>query len=119
MKDKIAGISRSIINSHNYIAYLKYGSVNKVNSSFAMTLLSYYLLTFLILNILLFLFPSMTKVFAQNNSRHDDKIPVCDLVQYCSNPIVMNTTVTKSDTISQTKPAGDIQTSTNSTNPEL
>ncbi len=59
----------------------------------------------------------MTNVFAQNNSKTNYEILVCDFVQYCSNPIVMNLTLTHSDEISQ-KTKVDVQKSTNSTTPE-
>jgi hypothetical protein len=61
----------------------------------------------------------MTNLFAQHDSKPDYEILVCDLVQYCSNPIPMNMTITHSDVISQTKSAGDVQPSTNSTMPEV
>ena len=57
----------------------------------------------------------MTNVFAQNNSKTNYEILVCDFVQYCSNPIVMNLTLTHPDEISQ-KTTVDVQKSTNSTN---
>jgi hypothetical protein len=74
-------------------------------------LLSCYFLAFLILTTSVIPFTNLVKVFAQNNSRPDNEIFVCNLVQYCSNPIVINTTLTQSDVISQT--------STNSTIPEV
>ena len=67
-----------------------------------MTSLCCYLLAFLILNILLFPFSPLNNIFAQNISKHDDKILVCKLVQYCSNPIVMNMTLTQTSKMSQT-----------------
>ena len=61
----------------------------------------------------------MTKVFAQNNSKSNYEILVCDFVQYCSNPIVMNLTLTHPDEVSQTNTEVDVQKSTNSTIPEV
>ena len=80
-----------------------------------MSSVSCYLLTFLILTILLIPFSHMTNVFAQNNSKTNYEILVCDFVQYCSNPIVMNLTLTHPDEISQ-KTTIDVQKSTNTTN---
>jgi len=60
----------------------------------------------------------MTNVFAQNNSKTNYEILVCDFVQYCSNPIVMNLTLTHHDEISQ-KTKVNVQKSTNSTTPEV
>ncbi len=71
------------------------------------------------MTLLLIPFSHTTKVFAQNNSRPNDEILVCDFVQYCSNPIVMNITLTQSDVISQSTTEGDVQTFTNSTIPEV
>ena len=59
----------------------------------------------------------MTNVFAQNNSKTNYEILVCDFVQYCSNPIVMNLTLTLPDEVSQ-KTKVDVQKSTNLTTPE-
>ena len=93
--------------------------MNKTKGSFSISSVSCYLLTVLILTTLLIPFSDISHLFAQNNSKPDYEILVCDFVQYCSNPIPMNMTITQSDIISQTKPQGDVQTSTNSTIPEV
>lgn len=49
-----------------------------------------YLLTTIILTVLLFSLLSSAILFAQDNSTKGNKIFVCKLVQYCSNPATIN-----------------------------
>ena len=93
--------------------------MKRIKGLFSLSSVSCYLLTFVILTILLIPLSNITNLFAQNTSKSDNEILVCNFVQYCSNPIVMNMTLTQSDIISQTKTVGDVQTSTNSTIPDV
>ena len=88
-------------------------------SSRHMYLVSSYLLTFLIVTSMLSSLSVMKLVIAQNNSRSDNEIFVCDFVQYCSNPEPMNTTKSPAAVNSQTDFIDDIETSINSTSPEV
>ena len=90
--------------------------MSRFKRSFPIYVVSCHLLPFLILTILFVSFSHNTNVFAQGNSRPDDEMLVCDFVQYCSNPIVMNT---QSGVMSKTNTEEDVQTSTKSTIPDV
>jgi hypothetical protein len=54
------------------------------------------------LTALLIQFSDIPNLFAQNDSKPNHEILVCDFVIYCSNPIVMNMTLTQTSKMSQT-----------------
>ena len=93
--------------------------MNRINGFASISPFPRYLLTFLILSTLLILFSDITNLFAQNNSKPNQEILVCDFVQYCSNPIVMNMTLAQPSKMSPTNTTGDVQTFTNSTISEV